>query len=121
MRPVEASDLPEVQRWLSAWRVEVPLDLLPPVGFIVPGVAAGWVYLAGPLAVLEPLVANPDAPREERSAALDAVTVELVRVARERGARIVWALTMNQAVGARAQRHGFEDAGRFRLWTRDVR
>ena len=107
MRRLDASDLPEVEGWLSRWRT-VPLVPVPPVAFIVPGVACGGVYLAGPVALLEWFVSNPAAGKGERDAALDAVTAACVDVAKEHGARMLWAFTRSQAIAARARRHGFD-------------
>lgn len=111
--------LPHDRRTAEGWfagRDGVELfdwSLLPGDGLIVPQLAAGWIYLAkgAPVAFLDPLVRNPEAPREAADVALDAVVTGLLDIARANGVRVVLAHARQPAVLERARAHGFT-AGR---------
>lgn len=106
--PVTAEHIAGVQRWLvdrgmKPW----PRMMFQAPGFIVPGIAAVWAFIAPPFAIIECLVSNPSVPVDERDAALDAVASAAIEYAREKGVRLAMTTTANSAVVSRAQRHGF--------------
>lgn len=103
-----------VQRWWRGHGVTgVPLNWLPPLGSVATGpegepLAACWLYLTGtPVAWIEQLVSNPEAPKRMRARALDAVVEDLLWTADRLGCRVVMAATASLSVIRRGRRHGF--------------
>lgn len=109
-RTVLRHDRAAIERWLAGRDAVELFDwtLLPGDGLIVPQLAAGWIYLTdAPVAFVDPLVRNPEAPAEAASAALDAIVRGLIEIARANRKRLVLAHARQPAVIERAQRHGF--------------
>lgn len=98
----------QVSGWLRLWKQDMPPSALPRNGFIVPGKAAGFLYLTdSSVAWLENLVAAPGLSREERSQAVDAVVTAVIERAREHGVEMLMAYTRLDAVVERGKRFGF--------------
>jgi hypothetical protein len=118
MRPFELSDLAELNSWYRA-RGDQPIsiELLPPTGFIEPGVAAGFLYLTNSsLALIEGFVSNPAASSEARHQALSAITAAILDLAETRSASVV-AFIADESIKARAVKAGLkhiQDYGLFR-------
>lgn len=118
IRQVMPRDRIAVEKWLSNLDAVELFDwtLLPPIGQIIPDLAAGWIYRTdGPVAILDPLVRNPEISKEEADQALDAIVESLVKTARNLHPagnfpriRILLAHARQPAVIARAERFGFE-------------
>lgn len=110
-----------VEKWLSGKDGVEAFDwtLLPPIGAIIPDLAAGWIYRTdGAVAILDPLVRNPEISKEEADQALDYIVESLIRTARNLHPsgnlpriRVLVAHARQPAVIERALRHGFT-AGR---------
>lgn len=106
--PVTYEHIAGVQRWLEDRGMKPwPRVMFQAPGFIVPGVAAVWIFTTPPFALVECLVSNPAATSDDRDAALDAVVTAALDYAREKGVRVVYSTTTNGAVMARAEKHGF--------------
>lgn len=117
MRRFEPADIDEVNGWCAARGLD-PLDpaALPPVGFVEPGLAAGWLYRTdADLALVEGLVTNPTVPLRQRSRAVDAVTRALLDEAKAFGVRRVVAFCREPGVARRAVRLGFAQAGEYTM------
>ncbi len=116
MRHIEASDFFELAIW---WRTheKTPLkeEQRPEHGIIVPGVAAGFIYLTdGDLAILEHYVTNPLASSEDRHEALDEITKGLTVIAKRAGKGRVVASVQDAGFLDRSVRdHGFRHLGTF--------
>ena len=81
VRKYNPSDYFTVASWWSKqkWPV-IPSDHLPEHGFIVDGIAAGFLYKTdSKFALLEFVIANPDTSKEDRSKALDLVIDSLLK------------------------------------------
>lgn len=103
----------ELCSWFHARNMPAPaLEYLPTNGVIVPGVAAGFVYLTDtPVCILDCFITNPEAPSEERSAALDLITIRLEAFARAHGAKLLICTTKHESLKDRAIELGFNDLG----------
>lgn len=102
----------EVLRWYQMFGETMIPEALPKTGYIVPGVAAGFLYRTdSSLCWLECLVANKDVPKEERNLALDAVVVALSQDAKKLGFKTLLGSTQLAAVVKRAQRLGWSYVG----------
>ena len=99
----------------------IPVSSLPENGYLVQGLAAGFLYKTDcDIALIENFISNPDSPWADRQAALDAVTLALVACAKSNGFRHVMALTTSQAIYARATRLGFSPNGAFEVLNMDL-
>lgn len=114
-------DYPTLCAWMRFYDLEpiVP-EFLPPTGFVVQGLAMGFLYKTDTrIALLETLVSNGYAPRAQRDAATDAVVAAILEAARAGGFHIIQGYTTVGAVVDRALRHGFTvDDGPYRIVTR---
>lgn len=96
----------------------LPREALPETGFVVPGVAAGFLYRGERgLAWVEGLISNPEARRRAHEA-LDAVVSALLQSARDSGVRLILSTTAQPAVAQRARQHGFKVERQFVLTRR---
>jgi hypothetical protein len=109
-----------LSKWLHFYDL-APIDpaFLPPTGFVVEGIAMGFLVRTDTkLALLEPLVNNGYAPVAEREAATDLVVLAILDEARAQGFRVVEGNTNLQAVVSRALRLGFTlDENRYSVVT----
>jgi hypothetical protein len=98
----------QVRGWLRHWKQDLPPTALPRNGFVIPGKAAGFLYLTdSSVAWIENLVAAPGLSREERSQAADAIVTAVIDRARELGVEMLMGYTRLDAVVQRAARFGF--------------
>lgn len=106
VRKYRAEDFEQIKAWGKAWGSDYESDLFPPLGFIVPGVCAYFIYeTPSKVCWLENMVANPDVPKEVRDLALNAVVTECLREVSRLGYRKVYATSNYEAVIKRAQTH----------------
>lgn len=97
----------------------MPPHTLPKVGFISPGVAAGFLYQTDScVAIIDGYISNPVLNRADRDEALDEVTQALLNKAKELGFTHVKCETKLTSIGARAERHGFVPLGTFTYYVR---
>lgn len=102
----------QVLRWFELFGETMIPEALPQTGYIVPGVAAGFLYRTdSSVCWLESLIANKDVPKEERTRALDVVVVALTRDAKKLGFKTLLGSTQLEAVVKRAQRLGWSYMG----------
>lgn len=123
MRAFLPADLPTVNTWRAARGLPpVPGGTLPSTGYLVEGVAAGFLYLtdAPSVALLDGFVSCPDAPLRARQAALAELVERLLHDAKASGAVHVLGLTSRRSMERLVTRLGFHDAGTYRLMTKEV-
>ncbi|WP_224240619.1 hypothetical protein [Hyalangium gracile] len=102
----------EVARWFELFNETMVPEALPQTGYIVPGIAAGFLYRTdSSVAWVESLIAFKEAPKDVRDRALDAIVVALCRDARKLGFKTVLGSTQLEAVVKRAQRLGWDYMG----------
>lgn len=69
----------------------LPREALPKTGFIVDGLAAGFLYKTdSTFAILEFIVGNPEANKEKRRQAIDLVVKELLNEAKNDGFKLIF-------------------------------
>ncbi len=84
------------------------LSLLPTSGFVVGGIAVGFVYLTNSaLAFMDGFMTDPDSDKATRSKALDMLLNALFDEARELGYKAVAGTTSAQPLADRLAQHGF--------------
>lgn len=108
--------------WNAHAMPPIPGAALPEVGFIVPDVAAGFLYQTdSSVAMIENYITNPNSSYEVRQEALDSITGALIGEATERGFERIVALTTAQSIFNRAKRFGFQSVGAFYVLRLDLR
>ena len=119
VEPIGPEDLPEIATWRSGG--VMPWEQLPPVGFMVRGVAAGWLIQTDTaMALLEHFVSNPGVPILARSDALESICIALVHEARGLGFSHVVVLPSDRSIERRVLRLGFQVAGRGAILAREA-
>ncbi len=99
----------QVLQWLRMRGESASPEALPKTGYIVPGVAAGFLYRTdSSIAWIDSLVASKERTREERSQALDAIVEALRQEARRAGFKSILGYTLQPVVVDRALRLGWE-------------
>jgi hypothetical protein len=111
--PVERYDPQRHYEDFKAWyapRLDNPVgpEFLPRVGYVVPGVAMGFLYQTdSAVAHIEGLVANPKVGGEQRSAAIDEVVMAIIAEAKKLGFKTLHGQTELPVIVERAKRLGF--------------
>jgi len=83
-------------------------EFLPKVGYVVPGVAMGFLYQTdSKVSLIEALVANPDVPVSERTKGIDAVVLAIIGEAQRLGFKVLYGQTDLPVIVERAKRLGF--------------
>ncbi len=105
-------------RWYEL--TPLPIQFLPQSGFVVEGVAMGFMYRTdSKMALIENLAANPVLPRETVTQGLDRVVEAIAAEGRALGFEVLIGYTNVGAVIARALRHGFTtDDEKFQVVTK---
>lgn len=108
------SDKGFVRKWLACHQMNLKvLEDLPEHGYIAfddmdRPVAAGFIRrVEGNYALIDSLISNPEAPGVLRNEALDLITVQLIKTARELGFKQLIAFSRDVNTLKRAERHGF--------------
>jgi hypothetical protein len=114
------SDLKEINRWEALHGADLtPIEALPQVGFIYPGVCAGFLLQTdSAVCFLDGFTANPEVEKEKRRLALDSVTEKLLITAKDLGFKSVLAFTSNESIKARCNRYEFSPKGEYNLFVR---
>ena len=115
-------DYVQVERWGYNRDVKAPpLALLPSTGFIVDDVACGFVYLTNSaIGILEGFIANPDADKNDRSEALDSITLKLMELAEINGCKVLKCETKLDAIVNRAKDFGFKELVGFKTLIKEL-
>jgi hypothetical protein len=107
----------EAEAWFLARGIEIKDLCFPPVGFIYPGVAAGWLGQTDfDVCFVDCLISNPEAPKELRAEALDQVILALVQKGKDLRYHTVAGLTKVPAVMERALGLGMIHLGNYALY-----
>jgi hypothetical protein len=117
VRKYKSSDWVTIQSWYAARNI-VPAEAccLPKVGFVAPGVAAGFlVQTDGGFAMIEHLAGNPEIPAWDRANGLDAVVSKLCDTGVKLGYSRILGITKLQVVKDRALSHGFKEFGTYEI------
>lgn len=105
-RKYQDSDFEQIQAWGKAWGADYDKDLFPPLGFIVPGVCAYFIYeTPSKVCWLENMVKNPEVPKELSDIALELVVTEVLREVYSLGYKVCYATTDSDVVIERALKH----------------
>lgn len=100
---------PELQRWLIKHKLAPLLtDDLPRIGFVVDGVAAGFLRVCeGSYGLIDGYITNPAVEGPKRHEALEAITKSILRAARAMDIHRILTFTTDECIISRAKKHGF--------------
>lgn len=121
-RAISEWDLCEIADWHGARGIVPPdRELYPRIGFIVSGVAAGFLFRTDSgICFLDGYISNPNTDREAREKALDEITDRLLLAAKDHGFTKAMAYTQNAAVRRRCERYEFSPGGDYSLYIREI-
>lgn len=104
-----AMDMEEMASWYAAHSNPSPkASSLPAIGFIVPGVAVGFLRrVEGGYGHIDGLISNPSTPSDVRHQAIDAIAHKLLQVAKEEGMEGVLVYSKDESTIVRSEKHGF--------------
>lgn len=116
------NDFKQICGWFKKRGLPKPsLKDLPMTGFIVDGIAAGFVYISdGSLGLIDCYISNPGSKKQDRSDALDLITERLVGAAKNLGCIRVKCDTQLNEIAIRALKHGFKEVGSFRSFIKEI-
>jgi hypothetical protein len=101
--------LPVLNAWLSAHHKNgIEARDLPALGFIEPGIAAGFLYQTdSSFGIMENFVANPEAQGRAVFFAINEIIQALCDAAQEHGIEKIFAFTQHRSMFRRVLDHGF--------------
>lgn len=110
IRPFIDSDYSTVCAWYHGRnKTPVPKEFLPRIGFVVDSIAMGFLMQTDSnLCILEPFIANPEAPSPIRDEALKMVLSTLVATAANMGYKAVFGFSTSTTMVQRALSQGFK-------------
>lgn len=122
IRPFTVCDYDSLMQWYRARAMSpIAFEDLPPTGFIVPDVAAGFLGKTDfQVGFVEAFVTNPRATPEQRNQALDLIAFTVQQEADRSGLRKLYALTMQGCIAERAEAHEFRSVGHFELLAKEI-
>jgi hypothetical protein len=122
LRQYREKDYEEIRGWWACRGLGVvPEAHLPEVGYIVDGVAVGFLTQTDSrIALIEILLANPKTEKKVRDRALDTIVWALEEAAAERGFLSVVGVTRIEAVAQRALKNGFKALGKYELVYKEI-
>lgn len=123
VRRFRPEHLAELGRWYVARGLPAPTSgVLPRVGYIVPGLAAGFLYRTdSEIALLDGFVSNPEAPPLDRGRAISRVLEALIaEVSTGAGVSHLVGLTRVRGMERLVERAGFASGDGYRLFSRKV-
>jgi hypothetical protein len=112
----------ELADWFKRREMAVPaLEDLPKVGFVIPGVAAGFlVQTDTPGAELDFFISNPEKGRRHRALALDSIVESLTAHAKSLGYRFLKCSSQINTIRKRARYSGFRELGDFSCFIKEL-
>lgn len=103
------NDFTQLCEWYAKRDMKPTLELIPTIGFIVPGIAAGFFMSTDTTCcILEPFVTNPDASKADRNEALAVIMKNLLTLAKTLGFTHVFGFTNNEKMAGRCLDLGFK-------------
>lgn len=108
VRKYTNEDFYEIKEWYRSRGSEVKENLLPQIGFISPGIAAGFLMQTDTkCCILEPFIANPNTDIEDRDTALVVILDQLCNCAEELGYNVIYGFSTSPTMIQRALDQGF--------------
>lgn len=121
-RMFEPKDYSQMERWGQIMDVKPPpITLLSDTGLIVDGVAVGFLYLTNSaVGLLEGFMTNPEADKNDRHNALNGITLELIKMAKDAGCKLLKCDTKLNEIVTRAKDFGFVELGQYKTFVKEL-
>lgn len=105
----------QMYSWYKARKLDCPpIEYFPSTGFIVPNVAAGFVfYTNSPVAIIDGYISNPMASKDVREASLELISESLIHLAKDEDYKLIRCYTSLKCISVLARKFGFKDQGSF--------
>lgn len=115
-------DFDEIGKWFESRGSKLPdISFFPRCGFIVHGIAAGFIYFTdSSIAIIDCYVSNPDSNITQRGDALDLITKALIEQAQFHKCKMLKCDTKLEAVKQRALSHGFKSLGAHESFSLEI-
>lgn len=115
-------DFEEMCRWFEKRKLKRPtVEMLSQHGAIVPGVAAGFLYMSdGNFAYIDFYITNPQIDRITRYEALQAITETLIKWAKQMEFNLIMANTQNTFIAQLAMANGFKNLGKYTVLMKEL-
>ena len=102
-------DYDEVSSWYHSRSIPITEDYLPQHGFIIPGVAAGFLYATDSnFCIFESFIANPEADRDHRKEGLRLIVEQMIKKAKNLGYRNAYGFATSQTMIQIGAEQGFK-------------
>ena len=117
-----AADYADLVALFHSHNIPAPdMETLPTIGYIWPGVAAGFLYMTdSSIAIIDNFITGKQAERVAKDKALDEIVLALLAAAKASGSQIVKCDTNIHAIKQRATKHGFDCIGSYQSFVRRV-
>lgn len=114
--------LADMTQWYEIRGRPAPgLCSLPVYGYVVPGLAAGFLYLTdSDIAFADGLVTNPNAPIFDRTNALDAISDEIIATAKRLGVSKLLGFVSKRGSQYLCRNHGLKRGAWYMLMAMDL-
>lgn len=123
MRNVEVSDYPQIYSWFEKRKMPRPPHwVFSDEGFIVPAVAAGFLYLTNSgVAHIDCYISNPDQPKWLRNQSLWEITKTIVlKAEHEFNIKMLCCNTKIKAIELMAREFGFVSNGQNAMFSKPL-
>lgn len=122
VRKYEDSDILQIDDWCKARNLPmINPSLLPDTGYVVDGIAAGFLYLTNSkVGLLDSYISNPESAGSDRNIALDQITEKLLEIARINKLKLVICSTDYNTIKTRAKSFGFRSCGMHESFTLEL-
>lgn len=123
IRLYETNDYESMKGWYEKRGHPVPHGtFLPPVGYIEPGVAAGFLVACDNyVGIFDFYISNPDAAKELRMKAFDDITKRLFEYAEYLKIKVLKADTQIPVIKDLCRKFNFKYVGEFSTFTREIK
>lgn len=122
VRRIEREDYNSIYEWFRGWDLPPPpVEFLSNVGFIVPGVAAGYLYITNSkIGIIDSYISNVKASKMERKEAIDMITSDIITLAKELGIKILKCDSTYESIKVRAKNFGFKEIGNYTCFAKEI-
>lgn len=122
VRKFEKSDMEEVMGWFHSRKIDITPDYLPEIGFIVPGICAGFIYKTDAnFCIFESFISSPNTTKEEREKALRNVVTEMIEEAKRLNYKDAYGFATSQTMIRLGIEQGFRHLETCSTIIRDLR
>lgn len=110
-----SKDYERLSKWYEAWGYSnIPPAILPPHGLIVSNqdydIAAAFLYVTdGKVALIEGIILNPEATKEQRVGVHTFLNIALKLLAKELGCLQIWGMSKDRFTIKIAKEQGFKE------------